>query len=417
MIKAYPRAWLDLKNSEILSILLQLSLIKRASGTDKIEYFNRAFADYIGTAEAHSFTSCPAATFFALKALELDKGSEVIMPAYTFWVDAAVIALAGLTPVFVDVDFYTHNIDASQIEKAITPKTKVLFPTHLNGLPADMDDIMALSKKYNLRVFEDTARSCGASYKGKKTGSFDIGLFSFGYGKSFYCFHGSMVTSNDKEFMNRLKELKKKFTPPPIKYVITQAFKGMILKYLNNPRIYRFSLFPMARSYQINGNKIFSKMFKVNKPPYQSIPRLFTQEMFNIQAKQGMKQLKRIDLINHIRVKNAMILTKELSDIKEINIPKYFNDRDHLATHYAIWTENKDALQNYLFKHHIDAQDESAEDITQMPQFVQYKRGKYTAASNLQNKVLFIPTHPHLKPEDMLYMAGVIKNFFKKKMN
>src|SRR3989338_5778695 len=232
MIRTIPRVYVDLSSQEVFSVLQQLLNVKKATGSDRLHEFEKAYACYIGTKYAVSFPSCRSSMYFALRALNLGRGSEVILPAFTFWVDAALVIMAGLKPVFVDVDLNTANMDVSKIEAAITPKTKVIFPTHLNGMPAEMDPIMSIAGKYGLRVLEDCARSCGATYKGKRIGSFDVGAFSFGYGKSFYSFVGGMITSNDESFINNLRKSKKDFEKISTKNLYMQTMKGIILRYL-----------------------------------------------------------------------------------------------------------------------------------------------------------------------------------------
>src|SRR4029078_6928081 len=106
------------------------------------------------------------------KALNLPPGGEVILPSLTFWVIPEITRVAGLTPVFVDVDPRTFNIDPCAIERAITDRTVAIVPTHLYGLPCDMDAIMAIAERHGLRVVEDCAHALGARYRGRHVGTF-----------------------------------------------------------------------------------------------------------------------------------------------------------------------------------------------------------------------------------------------------
>lgn len=414
MIKVIPRVYVDLNIGEVFSALGQILNVKKATTNGKLREFEDAYARYIGTTGAVSFPSCRSAMFFSLKALNLGEGDEVILPAFTFWVDAAVVVMAGLKPVFIDVDLETGNMDVSKIREAITSRTKVIFPTHLNGMPADMDAMMAIAEEYKLRVLEDSARSCGATYKGKRVGSFDIGTFSFGYGKSFYDFGGGMVTSNDSVFISQLRKLKEDFNKITPKSLYLQTLKGVLLRYLNIPLVYRFSLYPLMYEYQVEGNEKFASMFKISMPTYDNVPKAFTIDMHNVQAKTGLSQLERIDKTNRKRMEHVNTLNRELADVSEITIPPQMNDREFTAVHYAIWSDRKEELQTFLIKNKIDAQDESAIDNSKLERFSSFSTGCYPNADKLHKKTLFIPTHPYLSNKDMVYMASKVKEFFKR---
>jgi perosamine synthetase len=413
MFKAISRTHVDVRNSEIISYLFQLLNVNKATGTENLKEFEEAFAKYIGVKHAISFPSCRSGMLFTMKALELAEEDEVILPAYTFWIDAAMVILAGLKPVFVDVEFETHSIDPEKIEAAITPRTKVIFITHLNGFPAKMGAIMTIAKKHGLRVMEDSARSCAAISNGKRVGSFDIGNFSFGYGKSFYCYGGGMVTSDDDVFAEKLRAIKQDFVNKPVKDLYIQTLKGSLLKYLNLPYIYRLSLYQLVYGFQVDEKEKYGTRFKVKMAPIPEIPDSYTANMDNIQVSHGFKQLQRNDQLNAKRMENARILIDELKEVKEITLPPHSPDAQHLCVHFTIWTEHKKELQKYLTRHRIDSQDESATNTTLFEQFTPYAEGKsFPNTEKLHGNVLFLPAHPTLSREDMLYMAGKVKAFF-----
>ena len=412
MLKAISRASVDLRNREVLSVIFQLVNINKSSNNNRVPEFEKSFARYIGTKDAVSFPMCRSGMYFTLKALNFNKGDEVILPAFTFWVDAAMVLMAGLSPVFVDVQFDTATIDPGKIEAAITPKTKAIFLTHLNGLPADMDPVMDIARKHNLRIIEDCARSCGATYKNKRIGSFDLGAFSFGYGKSFYGFGGGMVTSDDEDLIEGLREIKKGFTRIKAKDLRFQTVKGIILRYANIPLLYRFSLYQLVYQYHVKMNEKYASLFRVKMPFYDTVPESFMIDFNNLQAKLGFKQLERIDHANKRRMENASILNQELSGIPSLMSPASFSDREHVSVHYAIWTERKKELQDFLIKNRIDAQDETAVDTTSLERFKPYVKGEFPNSKMLHDRLIFLPTHPYLKKKDMLYMAQKVKEFF-----
>lgn len=150
------------------------------------------------------------ALILALWALDIGRGDEVITTPFTFAATVEAITLRGATPVFVDADEQTFNIDPKLIEAKITPRTKAIMPVHLYGLPADMDAIMQLAHRYNLKVIEDNAQAIGALYKGKPTGSFgDVACTSFYPTKNLGAAgDAGMLVTNNAETAERLKCLR-----------------------------------------------------------------------------------------------------------------------------------------------------------------------------------------------------------------
>lgn len=142
--------------------------------------FLKAFGDYIGTPHSVGCNSGTDALYLALRALDIGPGDEVITSPFTFIATAETISAVGATPVFVDIDLDSFNIDPEAIAAAITPKTKAIMPVHLFGLPADMDAVMAVAEAHNLPVIEDCAQATGANWRQKRVGSVGhMGCFSF----------------------------------------------------------------------------------------------------------------------------------------------------------------------------------------------------------------------------------------------
>ncbi|MEM3112425.1 MAG: DegT/DnrJ/EryC1/StrS family aminotransferase [Candidatus Anstonellales archaeon] len=177
-------------------------------GPKTIEFENR-FRDYIFGKDngfAISFNSATAALHIALKAIGLKEGDEVILPTNTFIATAEVVTYFNAIPVLCDIEEDTHNIDVSKIEGLITKRTKAIIPVHFGGQPCDMDEIMEIAKKYNLKVIEDAAHALPAWYKGRKIGTIgDITCFSFYATKTLCTGEGGMATTKDERYTRILK--------------------------------------------------------------------------------------------------------------------------------------------------------------------------------------------------------------------
>lgn len=176
---------------------------------DEVEAFEKEFAAYCGSRYALTCVNGSVALRLALIACGVKPGDEIIVPPYTFIATASIVIEANCVPVFVDIDPNTYNISPAQIEKAITKRTKAIIPVHFAGQACDMDAIMAIAEKYNLRVIEDSAHGHGAEYKGKKLGSIgDAGCFSFQSSKNLTSGEGGMVVTNDEALYDRMNSLR-----------------------------------------------------------------------------------------------------------------------------------------------------------------------------------------------------------------
>jgi dTDP-4-amino-4,6-dideoxygalactose transaminase len=167
-------------------------------------------AEYCKCTYGIGVSSGTDALLVSLMALGVQPGDEVITTPYSFFATAGSIARLGATPVFVDMDPATFNIDAGKIDAAVTLRTKVIMPVHLFGQMAEMDEVMAVANKHGLRVVEDAAQAIGAEYKGSRAGSTgDLGCFSFFPSKNLGAFgDGGMVTTNDSDLADRVRLLR-----------------------------------------------------------------------------------------------------------------------------------------------------------------------------------------------------------------
>lgn len=182
------------------------------------EALEKEYANYIGTDCAISTNTGTSALHLALKALGVGEGDEVIIPEFTMIACAWAVSYCGATPVFVDCDD-DLLMDVKKIEGKITTATKVIMPVHIYGRVCNMDKIMEIADKYNLRVLEDCCEAQGAMYKGKNVGSFDVGVFSFYWNKIIPAEEGGIITTNDKNVEKKAKFLKNMAFSPEHDYI------------------------------------------------------------------------------------------------------------------------------------------------------------------------------------------------------
>lgn len=191
---------------EILKVMESCAYI----GGSYVQNFENDAATYLGVKHAVGCSSGTAALILALRACNVRPGDEVITTPFTFFATAEAVACIGAIPVFVDVKQDDYTIDPDKIEAAITEKTKAILPVHIFGAACDMDRIMTIARRHNLKVIEDDAQAIGTAYKGRKAGTLgDVGCFSFYPTKNLGgCGDGGMVTTNDDDLNIILRALR-----------------------------------------------------------------------------------------------------------------------------------------------------------------------------------------------------------------
>jgi dTDP-4-amino-4,6-dideoxygalactose transaminase len=179
-----------------------------ASGP-RVQAFEQALSDYLGGRPVRVMTSATAAMEIAFGIIGLKPGDEVITSAMTFFSVGNMIHRAGAKTVFVDCDLVTRNLDLDQVERAITPRTRVIVPTHFSGLPCDMDRLMAIARNANIRVVEDAALAIGSSWNGQRIGAFgDMATFSFHPNKNMTTVEGGAIVFADAAEAKRAEVLR-----------------------------------------------------------------------------------------------------------------------------------------------------------------------------------------------------------------
>jgi len=336
----------------------------------KNQEFEENFARFIGTREAVTCNSGASALFLAIKALNI-KG-EVILPSFTHMASANAIVTAGAKPVFADVDWKTGNIDVKDIEKKLTKKTQAIMPVHFAGQSCDMTEIMALAKKHKLEVIEDSAEAIGATWKGKKTGSFGIGCFSFFPTKNMTAGEGGMITLNDKALAKKIRTLAAHGVP-------SSAFERQKSKK------------PWIREAVLAG---------------------YNFRMSNILAAVGVEQLKKLNQMNASRIKQAKYLSSHLKKIEGIEIPFEQKNSKHVYQMYTIKVNSKirDAFVINLRKKGVGASVHFDPPVHQQPFYRKFKKDKLPVTESLARSIVTLPFYPGLSKKDILFIVKAIKD-------
>jgi perosamine synthetase len=303
----------------------------------QIAEFEHAFAQRAGRGTAITAAYGRIAFYYMLKALDLPPGSEIIFPSLTFWVVPELARVAGLKVVFADVDPRTFNIDPDSVERVMTDKTRAIVPTHLYGLPCDMDRILEIAARHNLVVLEDCAHSLGATYKGRPVGTFGTGaLFSFQTLKPLNCYGGGAALVQDPALAARVRAIIDALPWPSEKRVSDRLFMGKLQRIFVKPWVFSISLFPVlwvASLIDANPDVFLWESIRSLAP----LPEQYTERFPNVQAVIGLEALKRLDGWTAQVQANAEYVNRALGDVPGIQVPHVPADRTHVYYQYCVY--------------------------------------------------------------------------------
>lgn len=337
---------------------------KRLSQGEYVSIFEREFAERLGVKHAIAVSSGTAALHVTLAAADVGFGDAVLIPSFSYISTANCVLYQRATPVFIDIDSLTFNMDAAKIREKISDKSKVILPVHFAGQPADMDFINAIAKERGLIVVEDAAEAFGAFYKGRNVGSLgDVGCFSFYPNKNITTGEGGMVTTDDDDFARKVR---------------------------------------MLRSQGQDSR-------------YHHVVLGYNYRMTDIQAALGLVQIKRLDWTLQKKNEAAEYYNKNLKGFEDIRIPH----RAPYGTHsYYCYTlrfrdrELRDKIKLGLDELGVDTR------IAYPPIHLQplyrrlfgYSMGFLPVTEDVAETILSIPIYPHITREDQDYVISSLLN-------
>ena len=372
------------------AVMEVLSSANYIMGREVIE-FEKEFAEYIGVKHAISVGNGTDALVLALMACGIGKGDEVITTPFTFFSTAESISLVGATPVFVDVEKETYNIDPLKIEEKITEKTKAIMPVHIFGQSAKMDEIMAIAKKHDLKVIEDAAQAVGSEYKGKKTGAIgDVGCFSFFPTKNLGCAgDGGMITTSDDNIATIARALRTHGSGE-------NGQKAYNL--LNN-------VSEEIKTSEGHDDTVYNPL------KYYNYLIGFNTRLDALQAAILRVKLPNIDNWNEKRRENAKVYDEKLKDTG-LTLPFSIPESKSIYNMYVMQSENREEMINKLKEKGISTGVYYPVPIHLQKAYEKlgYKEGDMVVAEYLSHRTFAIPIFPELSMEQKEYIVEMIKD-------
>lgn len=336
----------------------------------KVREIESKIAEYLGVKYAIGVSNCTSALHLALLSIGIKGSDEVLVADFTFPATGHSVLYCRAKPVFVDIDLKTYNIDPALIEEKITNKTKAIIPVHTFGQPAEMDKIMEIAERYNLKVIEDAACALGAKYKNKYGGAIgDIGCFSFHARKGITTGEGGMVVTNNESLADKIR---------------------------------RLSVFGMTVS---SWDREISDKFII--PEFTELG--YNYKMSDITAAVGVAQLRKFDRIIERKQELARYWNEKLEEMEFIEHPYVSENVKHIYQSYVALVDkhiNRNKLIETLLKKGIQTQ---IGTYTSHIQPVYNSKDKCPNSLEVFNRSLALPMYYTLKEEDIDMVAVYLK--------
>ena len=367
---AVPRRCVNLPPGSLKTLLNCATHGLVADGPD-LQAFYKEFGNWIGVPHVFGASSGRTAFQLALEALALEKGAEIIFPAFTFPVMPMVAKMLGFEPVFCNVDPDTFNAGAEHIAAKVTGKTGAILATHLFGQPCPIREVAALAKERNIRLIEDCAHACGVRVGGQQVGTFgDIGVFSFAEGKNMPCFGGGVIVTANDDIARRAEGVLAQTSAPPKGETLKKAVKIWVEGLLTRPTIFGLTVYPLLRLKGRLGQPLMDSVVgdDLLAAFARSAPRV--SRLSNLQAAIGRRQIARIDAFNAGACRNAAVLTEHIGDVPGIQVSQSA-EGNHIYVYYPlkIAAERRDDLRRFLLTHRIDSKNTDMDDCATLKAF------------------------------------------------
>ena len=385
-----------------------------------IKLLETKFKDFLNLKHSSAFNSGRSALLAILDALELERGDEVLLQAFTCNAAVNPIIWSGLKPIFVDIKKETLNIDPQKLGQKITSKTRVVIVQHTFGLPAEMDEIQKICQKNKLILIEDCAHSLGAKYKGKKVGTFGkASFFSLGRDKIISSVYGGVALTNDDSLSKRIKEFQDKCAEPSSCWILQQLWHPILTKLIAIPF---YGFFGLGKYVLVGFQKLrFISKAVQKKEKEGEQPAYLPQKMPNALAILGLNQFKKLKRFNEHRAEIAKIY-QSLNNGSDNNFEvEPQTTRDRVYMRYSVLVDNykTDDILRFFKRKSIFLNDgwrkSTIVPIKTNLAKMGYQTGSCPVAEEVTDKIINLPTHINISFEKAKEIKNDLDGFLKAK--
>jgi len=403
-------------NTEKDDIHLALKLIFQPWKWEKgeeIKILEEKFKNHLGVKHVISFNSGRSALMAILKALKLSKKSEVLLQAFTCVAAVNPILWEGLKPVYVDCQETDFNINISDLKRKISSNSRVLMVQHTFGLPAEIDEILAIVRQNNLILIEDCAHALDAVYHGQKVSTFGkAGFFSFSRDKIISSVYGGLAVTNDDKIAESLKQSQEDFGCPSYFWIFQQLLHPILMSYMILPLYNIFDLgkifLVLSQWLGVLSKAVHWKEKKGKKPSY------FPKNLPNALAVLALNQFRKLERFNKHRQEIASFYYKELANTS-FGLPQKFPDRKNIFLRFTIkHPKAHEIIYEAWHKKNIIVGDWYTTPITPHDtdlKSIGYKMGTCPIAEKLSKTTFNLPTHINISKKDAQKIVDFLRKF------
>jgi dTDP-4-amino-4,6-dideoxygalactose transaminase len=398
------------KDDFLLALKTIFKPFKYLKGKSVVE-LEKSFSDYLGVKNTISFNSGRSSLYAILRALNFEKGSEVVLQAFTCNAASNPAIWAGLKPIYTNPNEDTFNIDVLDLEKKITNRTKAVIVQHTFGLPADLNEIKEICRKHNLVLIEDCAHSLGAEYEGEKVGTIgDVSFFSFSRDKIISSVYGGMVATKDDELAKKIIEFRNGISNPSFCWVLQQLLHPVLL----------WMILPFYGFFSLGKIKlvILQKLGILSKAVHWKekrgmMPNYFPKRMPNALAILALNQFKKLEKFNSHRREIAKRYFEELKDSSFV-LPVIPERRKHSFLRFVVKHPRAHEILKKSWKQNLLLGDWYTSAIAPFDtkiETVGYTKNSCIKAENLSEITLNLPTHINIQDKELNIIIKFLKEF------
>ncbi|CBW27879.1 putative pilin glycosylation protein [Halobacteriovorax marinus SJ] len=425
-----PRAYYYMNFFEPLKTCLRLVSLQHKRFS-KVQEFEERYKEVFGNRYISLVSHARTGFYFCLKSLGLEEGDEILMTPINIPDMLNMARICGLKECLVDLKKETYSIDLADAQKKLSPKTRILFLTHLNGIVPNMDDIVHFCKENDLILIQDCTQIVNAKYKGRNLEEYsDYTISSLCDLKVIHTHIGGVITYSSSALKEKVDQIiERECSTMSASYFFRFLVEDMVAVILLNRVFFTFFIHPtlsmVTKLIGIDGVENFTKGKGLKIGPFylfkglfggggnvlkKSVPKGMLFSFSNLQASIGLKRLSLFKDLERRRIRNSKILYKSLAK-HQSSLPSLNSSGSCVFWKFPFLTEHLEELQRYLSQRGVDSARSNLKCFNEIKEF--HIKDTTPVASELSRNTLYIPAHPYLEEKDMLRISKYINDFFR----